>query len=644
MKQCLILLVLLCLHFASMASGKVSLRFFLDAGGTPFYCVLLDNDTVVSPSRLGLMTETDSLCSSFQLENVSEKDFDEAVVLPWGANKNIVNRNHEVRYDLRHLPTNNLISLVFKVFDNSVAFRYIANDSIVDEFTEMAINGSPAAFWSWADYNTYEKEYYHTRLDDAPWSAFPLVLRYDNGTHVALRESAVICYPDGTLKNTGANRLRVVLTPPSSEVARSHNNTSSPWRIITVTRSASEMANDNTPLCLAPPHAEGAYCGKPMTYVGIWWEYHLGVSEWAEGERHGATTEKAMRYIDFAAEHNVGGVRVEGWNKGWAKWGDTDFVTPADDYDIERIADYAREKNVRLIMHHETGGDILNYESRLDSAFAFCKRLGINDVKTGHAGIIPNGLNHHSKNVVTHFEKVVATAARYGIALDMHEPVGLCAMERTYPNLMTREGVRGMEWEAWSNGNTPRHNATLPFTRGLAGPMDYTPGIFDILFENAPVRQRWNCDEETMRSAKVHSTVAHQLALMVTLYSPWVMAADCIDNYEEHPMFAFVEMLNPDYDESVVLQGEIGEFVVVARRTGSTWYVAAVTNDEERELVLPLDFISDTAHEAFLFLDGDDADYETNPLSFSVEQREVGKGEVLRLRLARGGGCAIVIK
>ena len=174
--------------------------------------------------------------------------------------------------------------------------------------------------------------------------------------------------------------------------------------------------------------------------------------------------------------------------------------------------------------------------------------------------------------------------------------------------------------------------------------MDYTPGIFDILFENAPVRQRWNCDEETMRSAKVHSTVAHQLALMVTLYSPWVMAADCIDNYEEHPMFAFVEMLNPDYDESVVLQGEIGEFVVVARRTDSTWYVAAVTNDEERELVLPLDFISDTAHEAFLFLDGDDADYETNPLSFSVEQREVGKGEVLRLRLARGGGCAIVIK
>ena len=351
-----------------------------------------------------------------------------------------------------------------------------------------------------------------------------------------------------------------------------------------------------------------------------------------------------MRYIDFAAEHNVGGVLVEGWNKGWAKWGDTDFVTPADDYDIERVADYAREKNVRLIMHHETGGDILNYESRLDSAFAFCKRLGINDVKTGHAGIIPNGLNHHSKNVVTHFEKVVATAARYGIALDMHEPVGLCAMERTYPNLMTREGVRGMEWEAWSNGNTPRHNATLPFTRGLAGPMDYTPGIFDILFENAPVRQRWNCDEETMRSAKVHSTVAHQLALMVTLYSPWVMAADCIDNYEEHPMFAFVEMLNPDYDESVVLQGEIGEFIVVARRTGSTWYVAAVTNDEERELVLPLDFISDTAHEAFLFLDGDDADYETNPLSFSVEQREVGKGEVLRLRLARGGGCAIVIK
>ncbi|MGN0033130.1 MAG: glycoside hydrolase family 97 protein [Candidatus Limimorpha sp.] len=644
MLRFLFLLIILGLSLFVKAADDISLSFYLDNEGSPFYYILFEGDTIVAPSRLGVVTKNDSICNAFKIEKVSESDSDEEITLPWGANKNIRNRNHEVRYDLRHVPTNIGMSVIFKVFDNSVAFRYIVGDTITDELTEVAIYGNPKAFWSWADFNTYEKEYYCTSLQDAPWSAFPLVLKYENGTHVAIREAVVMDYPDGSLKNMGDNRLRVFLTPLSSQIPGSEINSITPWRVVTIARSAVEMVNDDSPLCLAPLPSDDAYIGKPMTYIGIWWEYHLGTSDWTEGERHGATTDKALRYIDFASEHNIGGVLVEGWNKGWAKWGDTDFITPADDYDVVKVAEYAREKNVRLIMHHETGGDIGNYESRLDSAFSFCGRLGIHDVKTGHAGVIPNGWNHHSKNVVSHFKKVVETAARYGIALDMHEPVCLYGWERTYPNLMTREGVRGLEWEAWSNGNTPRHTATLPFTRGLVGPMDYTPGIFDVLYVNAKDRCRWNCDEPTMRKSRVHSTVAHQLALMVALYSPWVMVADCIENYEGHPMFGFVESLNPDYDESMAIQGEIGEFIVVARRTGSTWYVAAVTNEEEREIEIPLDFIGDNSHEAVLYLDGYDADYERNPTSYVVNRRDVAKSDVLKVRLARGGGCAIVIK
>lgn len=634
-------------------SSFLSFSFALDEDGSPFYFILNEEDTIVKPSRLGLNFKNNTLQNGFVLLQHTQMQMADTLLLPWGANKSVQYHCTECCYNLLHRGSGARMDIVVRVFPQTVAFRYEFSDTaetlvLTDELTQIRVADKPTTWWSWADFNTYEKEYYKTPLDSASWAAFPLLMRRDDGLHIAVREAAILNYPDATLKQTSEGCFDVYLTPYKNE-DKAYLNVPfcTPWRVITVTQDALSLLNNEDYLTLLPRPKANAHAGKPMTYIGIWWAYHLGTKTWTEGPEHGATTAEAKRYIDFAARHHIGGVLVEGWNRGWAHWGDSaDFAytLPASDYDLQEVAGYAKQKGVRLIMHHETGGDITGYETQLEEAFRLCLQLGIHDVKTGHAGQISTGENHHGQQVVQHFQKVIETAARYEIALDMHEPVNGSGLEVSYPNFMTREGVRGLEWEAWSKGNSPSHTTLLPFTRGLSGPMDYTPGIFDILYRNARNRRAWNCTEDDLAQTRVHSTIVHQLALMLTLYSPWVMAADVIDNYENHPLFSFMENLNTDYDESHVLQAEVGEYIVVARRSGKRWYIAATTNEESRDIAVPLNFLPDDFKgNAVVYADGTDADWQTNPLDYSIKKRKIKSTATLNLHLASGGGAVVVI-
>lgn len=639
----------------SSPDGLLSTTLVVDSLGGVSYNASYDNNLVVGSSRLGLVVDGDSLFSGFRVGEVCRGSIDRLWEMPWGQNKQIEDHHNELTVSLDHDASGRTIQLVFRAFDDALAFRYLiaGGDSVVvdDELSQIKIEDNPQIWWSYADFNTYEKAFMQTRVDSASWIATPSMLRRDDGLHLSLGEASIIGFPDMTLKNLGDGLFKVELTPlRDGSKARVEAPYSTPWRTINIARDAGDILMANTSLNLSPEQIPSDVSTfRPMTYIGVWWDFHLGTREWKEGDRQGATTQSAMRYIDFAAQHGIGGVVVEGWNTGWNTWGtrnDFDYVTSAQDYDLPTVAAYAREKGVRLIMHHETGADVIRYESMMDSAFRLCHRLGITDIKTGHAGRVSINEHHHSQPMVEHFLRIASKASAYGIALNMHEAIKASGLERMYPNLMTREAVRGMEWEAWSEGNPPSHTVTIPFTRGLAGATDYTPGIFDILYTGTQGERRaWNSLTEDLDKYRVHSTLAHQLSLMVTIYSPWVMAADRIESYEGHPAFGFVESLDPDYDQSIVLDCSVGEYIVTARRTGSRWYVGASNNEEARDLTFTLDFLDpDRTYSATLYLDGDAADWVTNPTDYKIERLELSRGDSLTLRLASGGGAALVFE
>ena len=373
---------------------------------------------------------------------------------------------------------------------------------------------------------------------------------------------------------------------------------------------------------------------------------HLGVESWVINDRHGATTENAKRYIDFAAANNIEAVMFEGWNEGWENWGGTqnfDYTKPYADFDIKEIAAYAQKKDVEIIGHHETGGNICNYENQLDKAYEWYADLGIHSVKTGYAGGLPNGHNHHGQFNVRHYRNVVKTAAKYRTTLDVHEPIKDTGIRRTYPNMMTREGARGMEWNAWSEGNPPEHHVMLPFTRLLGGPMDYTPGIFDVLYKRAknnPDRKKWNMKDS--KDCRINTTLAKQIANWVILYSPLQMAADMIENYEGHPAFRFFRDFDADCDWSEALAGEPGEYVAIVRKAKDKYFLGAATDEEARSIDVKLDFLEKgKTYAAIIYADGKDADWETNPESYEIIEKQVTSDDTLTIVMAKGGGQAV---
>jgi alpha-glucosidase len=477
-----------------------------------------------------------------------------------------------------------------------------------------------------------------------------------DGLFLSIHEADLTDYASMTLAGSEDDTLLCDLVPWSDGVkVKASTPHRTPWRTIQIAENAGDLITSYLILNLNEPNVLGDVSWvQPGKYVGIWWGMHIDKYTWRSGDRHGATTERAKRYIDFAAEHGFPRVLVEGWNEGWdgvwTKEGDRfSFTTPVDDFDVEAVSAYAAARGIKLVGHHETSAAVDNYERQLEDAFAYYRSLGIDTVKTGYTGwgreierrdeegnLIGTEW-HHGQYMVRHYRGVVETAAKYHIMLDVHEPIKDTGTRRTYPNMMTREGARGQEYNAWSieGSNPPGHTTILPFTRMLAGPFDFTPGIFDLLFE------------EYRPDNRVNTTLAKQLALYVVMYSPLHMAADLPENYGDHPAFQFILDVPVDWQETRVLHARIGDYVTIARqdRDSEDWYVGSITDEDGRTLEMPLTFLEPgREYVAEVYADGADADWESNPLGIQVYEMSVDRDTILKLRLAPGGGQAIRLR
>ncbi|MEL6614321.1 MAG: glycoside hydrolase family 97 protein [Bacteroidota bacterium] len=656
----------------SSPSGVLDAHVTLGARGDLSYRVTRFGHEVIAPSRLGFdLVDAAPLAEGFEIVGVDTAAVDETWEQPWGEERFVRDYHHELRVSAQEASgERRRMDVVVRVFDEGVALRYeipeqpnLTTFAIADELTEIAVASDPMAWWIGAyQGNRYEFVYEHTRLSQADTVHTPVTLETDAGLVISLHEAALVDYSSMTLapRVTGTGvTLEADLIPWSTGVkVYTAAPMRTPWRMIQITDSAADLAQSLMLLNLNEPNALGDVSWvQPEAYVGIWWAMHLDMWTWGQGERHGATTEHTREYIDFAAENGFGGVLVEGWNVGWdGNWfdGGTDFsfTEPYPDFDLEGLAAYARARGVHLIGHHETGAGVEGYEAQMDDAFALYNRLGIPTVKTGYvghgqtikrttgpgtSGESPAREWHHGQFMVRHYQASVEAAARHEVSLNIHEPIKDTGLRRTYPNLLTREGARGQEYNAWSQdgGNPPEHTAILPFTRMLAAPMDFTPGIVDLLLPGKP-------------DNRVNTTLAKQLALYVVLYSPVQMAADLPENYAEHPEpLAFIQSVAVDWERTVWLDSRIGDYAVVARqrRGGEDWFLGALTDETGRLLRAPLSFLEPgQAYVADVWRDADDADWKTNPSALTREAALVRRGDVLPLRLAPGGGQAVWLR
>lgn len=614
------------------------------------YTVSVGGKELIVPSALGVKTEKPMLGENVKISYSHADEVNEEWTQPWGENKRVVNNYNEMTVSVTDGDENEM-AVRFRVFNDGVAFRYEWNlgesaDTVVvtDELTQF---GLPADGKSWsiaASADTYELPYRIMPIGEVNDANTPFTFRTEAGVYGSVHEAALYDYPEMTLKRNADGVLQAELSPlPNGVKAYVPAQFVTPWRTIQIADKATGLINSAMILNLNEPSkiADTSWI-KPQKYIGIWWGMHLGTQTWIQGPRHGATTENAIKYIDFAVENNIQGVLFEGWNKGWENWGGSqsfDYLAPYSDFDLKRIAEYAKEKGVELWMHNETGGNLPEYEAVLDSALAFYQSLGIHTLKTGYAGGIANGGTHHSQATVRHYQKVVEACAAHEIMLDAHEPIKETGIRRTWPNMMTREGARGMEWNAWSDGNDSEYLCILPFTRLLSGPMDYTPGIFDIDYSRAKAdkgRIEWNGPNA---HCCIKTTLARQIANWVIIYSPLQMASDMIENYEGHPAFQFFRDFDADCDWSEAVAGEIGEYIAVVRRAGENYFLGAGTNGEKREIEIPLGFLKEgVSYTATVYADDDQSD---DPEAYKISKLTVTSADKITVRMNTNGGQAI---
>jgi len=655
---------------------KLALEFNILSDGTPAYLLRYNEQAIIDTSRLGFeFLDLPPIDNGLSITSHNTRSADESWEMPWGEQREVRNHYNELSVSLEEEEApNRQFKLVFRLYDDGLGFRYEfpEQDSmnevlITEEHTEFQLTGDHTCWWIPGDWDIYEHLYNTTRVSEIdalskrdhpnlaqttiPNNAVntPVTMRTADGLHLAFHEANLTDYAGMTLGvDTESLQLKSILVGSGRQNYKVKKQTPfhTPWRTIQVSEAATGLVESKLILNLNEPNQLGAVeWFKPTKYVGIWWEMHLGKSTWdlASG-KHGATTENAKRYIDFAAENNIGAVLVEGWNTGWEHWigfddreGVFDFVTPYEDYDIVEVVRYGKEKGVEIIMHHETSAAPRTYEQQLDTAYQLMQDLGIHTVKTGYVGpIIPEGEYHHGQWMVNHYRKVLETAAEYQVAINAHEPIKATGLRRTFPNAISREGLRGQEFNAWSveGGNPPEHLSIVAFTRMLSGPIDFTPGIFKIKL------QPWK------EESQVNTTLAHQLALYVVIYSPVQMAADLIENYEGQAAFQFIRDVGVDWEQSKVLNGEVGEYITIARQEKGTdkWFLGSITDENERKLSVPLDFLdSDRSYLATIYADGPDAHWDNNPTDIAINQYQVNQGTTLQLELAAGGGYAVSI-
>ncbi len=632
--------------------GAIEVVFTINESGCPQYSVLKADKQVIAPSRLGFEDHT------YKIVSTSRDSRDETWTQVWGEESTARNHYNELCVSLRD-EEGGLLDIRLRAFDDGIAFRYEfpgeGEIRLYREQTEYRFAQIPQA-WS-LPWRTpyYEGLWTKAALDaTADTLCSPITLEFPDGTYGFLHEANLtdwaaqnFYYADGA--------LRTYLTPwaNGTSVYVKRGETNSSWRMLILADDINALATSRLMLNLNEPcKLTDTSWIRPMKFIGIWWAIHLDHYTWcyrlldSKGKvvglspNHGATTENMKRYIDFAAYHGFGGVLAEGWNEGWdGDWTSNlaSFTTPTPDFDIEYLSDYARQRGVQIIGHHETGGNISNYEEQMDSAFAYYDRYGIHNVKTGYVHAKLEGKEwHKSQYGVRHFRHVIETAAAHHVCIDNHECVMPTGLQRTYPNLMTGEGVRGQEWDAWSTdgGSPAEHLCVLPFTRVMAGPVDFTPGTFD--FSN-PIHPQ----------TRVHSTLARQLAAFVVIYSPLQMASDMPESYLKHPdAFRFVEQVPCDWQRTRIVDAKIGDYVVTARqdKNSDEWYIGAITDEQQRDITLPLDFLSPgKQYVAQIYADAPDADWQDNPYAISISSQEVDSNTTLTLHLAAAGGAAIRI-
>lgn len=630
-------------HTLSSPDGRITVTFDYK-GAEPFYSVDVDGAPLIGRSRLGIVSEDWQQPESKVRVTRSATDY--VWQQPWGENKEVREHYNEMAVTLSARASQ--LTLRFRAFDDGVALRYEWNVSgadtikVTDELTEFNFAGNPTTWSIPGNFESYELEYRCLPLAEVTDANTPFTFVTDRGVYGSVHEAALYDYPEMTLRRNPAGVLKADLAPlPDGIKAYVPGEFKTPWRSVQIGRSAVDLINSNLIINLNEPcRIDDLSWIEPQKYVGVWWGMHLGTQVWTPGPRHGATTANAIAHIDFAAANNIQGVLFEGWNEGWENWGGNqhfDYIKAAPDFDIDSVAAYARQKGIELWMHNETGGNIPEYEEAMDAAFAYYQKLGVHTLKTGYAGGFKGGYLHHSQYGVRHYQRVVETAARYQLMLDAHEPIKETGIRRTWPNMMTREGARGMEWNAWSKGNTADYLCTLPYVRLLSGPMDYTPGIFDIDYLRAKAdtgRIEWNGPNDYCH---INTTLARQIANWVIIYSPLQMAADQIENYEGHPAFEFFRQFDADCSWSKALQGEIGKYIVVARRAGEKFFLGAGTNSEARTLTVSLDFLTPgVTYNAIVYADGSARD------AVEITRRPVTAADSLEVKMAATGGQAVV--
>ncbi|GAA4018464.1 glycoside hydrolase family 97 protein [Hymenobacter fastidiosus] len=674
---------------------KLTLSFRLSPAGEPTYQLQYGAKSVVQASRLGVLLQGQpGFDKGFTIARIDSSRHDDTWTPVWGEVKSIRNHYRELAVTLQQpAPQNRQLVLRFRLFDDGLGFRYefpeqpsLKYFTVTAEKTEFNLPADHQAFWMRGDYDTNEYLYSTTRLSEvSPATArptpeiatqtpiagnavqTPLMLRSDDGLYVNIHEAALVNYPAMALLVNGAMHGLTSQLCPDATGAMAHLQTpaQTPWRTVVVADNGPAILSSKLILNLNEP-SKMVDTGwiRPQKYVGVWWEMQINKGSWSYSDvnnikladtdfatlkphgRHAANTANVKRYIDFAARNGLPGVLVEGWNVGWEDWFGNwkeevfDFVTPYPDFAVNELQTYASGKNVKLIMHHENSGSVTNYERRMDSAYRFMKEHNYDAVKTGYVGrIIPRGEHHDGQWMVNHYVRVAQKTAENRIMVDMHEPVRPTGLHRTYPNWLANEAARGNEFNAWSSGNPPEHETILPFTRLMGGPMDYTPGIFQIkLDEYAPQN----------KGKQVHTTLAKQLALYVTLYSPLQMAADLPENYEKHPdAFQFIRDVPVDWDDTRILLAEPGDFITTARKAKGKdeWYLGSITDENARQQQVRLDFLTPgQQYEATIYADGKGASWDKNPMAYQIRKQKVTSKSVLKLQLAAGGGVAVSFK
>jgi alpha-glucosidase len=645
--------------------GRNAVTVEVREGGL-FYSVQRDDRSILLPSRLGFEFQAATpLRDGLRITGSTPNTVNEAWTQPWGEVAHVRNHYNERRVSVSETGSSGRqFVAVFRVFNDGIGFRYelpeqpgLGDFAITQELTEFALADDARAWWIPSNRPRLDRSemlYASSPVSVVDSVQTPLTMETRDGrTFIVIHEANLVDYARMFLAGRGMeNRtLRAALAPWADGIkVRGRPPFATPWRTIQLAERATELVPAVLGLNHNPPNAlPSTDWIKPMKYVGIWWGMHIGTMTWSSGAKHGATTENTKRYIDFAAANGIGGVLVEGWNVGWdgdwiANRNAFSFTQPYPDFDLRELAAYAKQKGVKLIAHNETSGGIENYERQLDSAFALYRSLGIDALKTGYVtDTVGGGHSHYSQFMVRHHRKVIETAAKYGIMLDVHEPIHDTGERRTWPNMMSREGSRGQEYNAWGSegGNPPEHETILFFTRLLGGPMDFTPGVFDILIERGTGRPR------RPEESRIRTTLAKQLALYLVLYSPLQMAADLPENYEKQPAFQFIRDVAVDWDTTRVLEGRIGDYVVVARkaRNSPEWFIGAITDEEARTFTVPLSFLpKGRSYVAEIYADGPNAHWLTNPLPVAIARRPVTSASSLRLVLAPGGGQAIRLR